>query len=66
MIMGLRLLAGINLPALERRLHLSAQEVYGDLLADLMDQGLLIREGDMVRLAAPYLAVANQILTKLV
>ncbi|MDR9501511.1 MAG: radical SAM family heme chaperone HemW [Desulfurivibrionaceae bacterium] len=66
MIMGLRLLAGIDLPALERRLHLSAQEVYGDLLADLMDQGMLIREGDMVRLAAPYLAVANQVLTKLV
>ncbi len=65
-IMELRLLAGIDLPALERRLHLSAQEVYGDLLADLMDQGLLIREGNRVRLAAPYLAVANQILTKLV
>lgn len=66
MIMGLRLLAGIDLPALEARLQLTAREVYGNLLADLEDEGLLLSDNSMIRLAPNYLAVANQILSKLV
>ncbi|MBU0680890.1 MAG: radical SAM family heme chaperone HemW [Proteobacteria bacterium] len=66
MIMGLRLLTGVNLPDIEDRFGLTAQEVYGNLLADFTTQGLLIRQGNMIRIAANYLAVANQILSKLV
>lgn len=66
MIMGLRLLAGINLSELESRLHLSAPDVYGTLLADLERMELLIRDKNMIRIAPEYLAVANQILSKLV
>ncbi len=66
MIMGLRLMAGIDLPALESRFHLRAQEVYGHLLGDFAEQGMLIREGEMLRLSPDYIAVANQILAHLV
>lgn len=66
MIMGLRLIQGLDLAGLEQRLQVSAAEVYGTLLADLLDRSMLIRQGNMVRLAPRYLPVANQILTKLV
>ncbi len=65
-IMGLRLVEGLDLTDLERRFHLSAREVYGDLFPDLLKQGLLIRDGKMLRLPANLLAVANQILSQLV
>lgn len=66
MIMGLRLLAGVDLPGLESRFNIPAQDVYGNILADFETQGMLIREENMVRLAPNFIAVANQILSKLV
>ena len=66
MIMGLRLIDGLDLTALETRLHLSSEDVYGNILNDLRDKGLLIQDKNMLRLAPKCLAVANQVLTKLV
>ncbi|MEN8256336.1 MAG: radical SAM family heme chaperone HemW [Thermodesulfobacteriota bacterium] len=66
MVMGLRLLSGLNLTTLENRFQLSAQEVYGNILTDLTSREMVIREGNMIRLAPNCLAVANQVLTKLV
>ena len=66
MIMGLRLIDGFNLRKLEKRLRISAGEVYGPLLAELSSQGRLIRQGEMIRLAPGWLPVANQVLGKLV
>lgn len=66
MIMGLRLIDGFNLRKLEKRLGISATEVYGPLLAELNSQGRLLREGEMIRLAPDWLPVANQVLNTLV
>lgn len=66
MIMGLRLLAGLDLAALEGRLGLTAAQVYGDLLTDLENQGLLRRHANRLSIAPKRLAVANQILSQLV
>lgn len=66
MIMGLRLLKGLNLSELESRFQLKSHEVYGNLLIDLAKQGQIIRQKNNIHLAPKFLAVANQILTKLV
>ncbi len=66
MIMGLRLVAGLDLTALEALLHLTSEDVYGNTLSDLKKQGLLIQDKNMIRLAPKCIAVANQVLTKLV
>ncbi|MEW6221068.1 MAG: radical SAM family heme chaperone HemW [Thermodesulfobacteriota bacterium] len=65
-ILGLRRLGGVDGRELARRFGLSLETVYGPTLAALVEQGLLIREGEGLRLSAAGLPVANQVLAELV
>jgi oxygen-independent coproporphyrinogen III oxidase len=65
-IMGLRLLGGISIPALEKRFGKSLQEMYGPVLNHLLAEELIVIEKDCLRLSRRGLPVANQILAQLV
>jgi oxygen-independent coproporphyrinogen-3 oxidase len=65
-IMGLRMLAGIDLANLERRFGISVTDYYGKTLADMVSQGWLAVETGSLRLTAKGLPLANQVLSQLV
>lgn len=65
-IMGLRMLSGVSLDSLRARFSLTPQEYYGDVVADLLQQGLLEINNDYLRLTSKSLPVANQVLAQLV
>jgi len=65
-IMGLRLLEGVNLAELENRFGINARQHYGQTVANLITQGLLELTGEQLRLTARALPVANQVLAELV
>jgi len=61
LFLGLRLLAGIDIGAIERQYHVHL----GDRLAQLKADGLIEREGQIVRLAPSRLAVSNEVFVAL-
>lgn len=65
-IMGLRMLAGIDPANLERRFGISMTDYYGKTLEDLVSQGWLVLETGSLRLTAKGLPLANQVLSRLV
>jgi oxygen-independent coproporphyrinogen-3 oxidase len=65
-IMGLRLMAGLDLADLSDRFGIDLQEHYGETLAQLLAKGLLELAGQRLRLTARALPVANQVLAELV
>ena len=65
-VMGLRLIQGVDLIALRRRFGIEAREYYGKTLTRLCDQGLLRLEGDQLRLSACGLLFANQVMAELI
>ncbi|NTV15326.1 MAG: radical SAM family heme chaperone HemW [Desulfobulbaceae bacterium] len=65
-IMGLRLLEGVNLAELENRFGIKARQHYGQPLANLITQGLLELTGEQLLLSSRALPVANQVLARLV
>ena len=65
-IMGLRLVQGVHLPALEQQSKLSHHKVYGSLIEDLLNKGQLEYHPPYLRIPQTLLGVANQILQQLV
>ena len=65
-IMGLRLMAGIDLHSLQERFSLDPEEYYGDILRKLTDRKLLEIVAGRLRLTAAALPFANQVLAELV
>jgi len=65
-VMGLRMISGIEARALEARYGRSLGEVYGDGVERLIAAGWLEMEAGRLRLSAKALPVANQILSELV
>ena len=65
-IMGLRLTAGVSAQKLQDRFGMTPQDYYGDTLARFIQQGLLVEQGDRLRLTDRGLPVANQVLSVLV
>lgn len=65
-IMGLRMINGINLEHLHTRYGVTAHEVYGPLLDELIATGLLTLDHHLLRLAPHALPIANQVLYRLV
>jgi oxygen-independent coproporphyrinogen III oxidase len=66
MILGLRRLAGISLNQFRETFHVDFTEVYGDSVKKLMDEGLLIREEDILRLSPTGLDLANKVFVEFV
>jgi oxygen-independent coproporphyrinogen-3 oxidase len=65
-IMGLRLLDGLDFAELHQRFGIELRQHYGPALDRLLAQGLLELAGARLRLTARALPVANQVLAELV
>lgn len=65
-VMGLRMLAGVSVKILRQRFGLDLAAYYGPTLDRLIGQGLLILEGDHLRLSPQGLLVANRVMAELV
>lgn len=65
-IMGLRLIEGLDLTELGDRFGIDLREYYGQTLARLVTKGLLELTDTRLRLTAQALPVANQVLVELV
>lgn len=65
-IMGLRLIGGVSRQGLRQRFAIDLATYYGPTLDRLIDQGLLILQGDQLRLTAQGLALANHVMAELV
>ena len=65
-IMGLRLLEGVDLRELRERFGLTPSTYYGHTMERLLTRGLLELTGTHLRLSARALPVANQVLAELV
>lgn len=64
--LGLRLAGGLSLSALERSFGMDMWGRYGSRLARYLEAGVVVREGDRVRLTRHGMLVANEILSAFV
>jgi oxygen-independent coproporphyrinogen-3 oxidase len=65
-VMGLRMTGGISVRELGHRFGIDADEYYGGVLTRLSAAGLLVREGDIIRLTGRGLLLANRVMAELV
>lgn len=65
LMLGLRLVSGIDLAGFHRRFGAGVLESRANVIADLVARGLLIREGSRVRLSSRALLVANEVICNL-
>jgi len=66
MIMGLRMIDGLSISEIERRLGLNPAAYYGAELQQLIEKGLLVMDEDQLRLTRQAMPLANQVLCQLV
>ena len=64
MFLGLRLLAGLDMNAASTRLGIDLAVKYRTPLAELLELGLLERQGDTLRLSGDAYLIANQVFTR--
>ena len=62
---GLRLVEGVDLAALAARFEVDVEALFGRRAAELAGEGLLVRDGDRLRLPADRFLVSNAILSRL-
>lgn len=65
-IMGLRMTAGVSLAELRRRFGIDAAAYYGETLARMTGQGMLVLTDGRLRLTAQGLLLANAVMAELV
>ncbi|MDW7771507.1 MAG: radical SAM family heme chaperone HemW [Desulfobulbaceae bacterium] len=65
-VMGLRMTSGVSIAGLEEIFGINAEEYYGELLARLQHDELLIREGGFMKLTARGFRLANRVMAELV
>ena len=65
-IMGLRMTEGISCRKIYDWFGLTPHEYYGNAIMDFIEQGLLVEDGDRLRLTERGLPLANQVLMHLV
>ena len=63
MFLGLRMICGISCEEFKLRFGKDIDEVYGEVIRDMTGRGMLIREGDRIRLSDPGLDVCNYVLS---
>lgn len=61
MIFGLRKMAGVSLSRFEKEFGTAAEEIYGGVIDRYMGMGLLVLEGDRLRLTDAGIDVSNRI-----
>jgi oxygen-independent coproporphyrinogen-3 oxidase len=62
LFMGLRLNAGLDLPALKARYGVDVWATYGDELQPFVDQGLLVYDGRSLRMTRAGMPLANEMM----
>ncbi len=65
-IMGLRLIAGVNIDSLHKRFQIDPIKYYGDTLNTLINQGFVLHDGRSLCLSNKGLAIANSVMAQLV
>jgi oxygen-independent coproporphyrinogen III oxidase len=65
-IMGMRLVSGVNLKMLEKRFGLTPLKYYDSIITDLLEQELVILTKTHLKLSSSGFKLANQILSRLV
>jgi oxygen-independent coproporphyrinogen-3 oxidase len=65
-IMGLRMLAGVDIRDMEDRFHLNPMDYYAASLQTLLAQGLVVLDNGFLRLSSQALPIANRVLAQLV
>ena len=65
-VMGLRMLTGVSITGLRQRFGFDLPAYYGPTLDRLIGAGLLVLEGDRLRLSATGLPLANPVMAELV
>ncbi len=66
MFLGLRLCRGVSERDFEERFHRSLMEVFGPEISRHLSEGLLVREGDRIRLSERGLDLANYVMSDFV
>lgn len=66
MILGLRLTAGVDEQAFARRFGMTPADAFPQAVAQLLEEGWLVREGGRLRLSAEAVPVANSVLERFV
>lgn len=64
MFLGLRLTEGISVGEFQKCFHISIEEIYGDVLKKLEEQGLLVRAKDRISLTGRGIDVSNVVLAE--
>ncbi len=64
LFLGLRLMAGVSIREFYRRFGVSLWSVYGEVLAELREQGLVLWEDDRLRLTAKGVDVSNAVFVR--
>jgi oxygen-independent coproporphyrinogen-3 oxidase len=63
LFMGLRLTAGLDLPALKIRYGVDVWDEYGSELQPFVDAGLLVYDGRSLRMSRPGMLLAHEVMT---
>ena len=64
MFLGLRLCNGVSKENFEKTFGIKLQEIYGEVISKNMKDGLLIEEGDRLRLTARGMDVSNYVMAQ--
>jgi oxygen-independent coproporphyrinogen-3 oxidase len=64
-MLGLRLRDGFDLACAERECACALNELAGEIVVELIEAGLLERQGDVLRLTAEGYPLANQVVTRM-
>jgi oxygen-independent coproporphyrinogen-3 oxidase len=65
LVFGLRLVEGVDLAALSGRFEVDVEALFGRQVGELTAEGLLVRNGDRLRLPAERFLVSNAVLSRL-
>ena len=66
LMLGLRLMAGVDLPPLEKRLGIALQDVFGETLARLQEQQWITLNGDRLALTEQGLFLADSVILEFI
>jgi len=65
-MLGLRLLKGINIDRFEKRFHVSFKNIFGNIITALKEQELVTVEGDYLRLSKKGLFLADSVILEFI
>lgn len=64
--LGLRKKTGVSIPHFEEKFHVSFDDMYGDIVAELREKGLLVEDKDVVRMTKKGLFLGDTVAEKFI